>query len=91
MENYISLYLRGNLPINKSVSFYAFGGVTNFNYKATSPLSPAVSVDKSGFSYGVGFNFKLSGKGSIGFEYVDLHNKNAVDITGFNLQYQYSF
>jgi opacity protein-like surface antigen len=81
----LALYIKPFTEINESVSLYGLAGyaITNAEIKATGGFNAELDDDITGFSIGIGADFKLNNEMVINLEY-NTHSGDAND-NGFSI------
>lgn len=82
----ISLFVKGDLHVSKSVNFYGLAGFTSGKLEAALPgFGESISEDDSGFSYGLGLEAQTSGGIIFSAEYIMYLSEDEYDYSGINL------
>tara|TARA_R110002049_G_scaffold280642_1_gene459965 strand:+ start:155 stop:709 length:555 start_codon:yes stop_codon:yes gene_type:complete len=89
--NYIfGVYARAGLPVNENIYPYVLLGYSRGEVEASAG-SFSVEEAESDVSFGFGVDFKLNDKLTLNAEYVNLIDKDDVEVSGFNLGASVSF
>jgi len=83
LNNALSLFLKGDIPLSPTANLYGLIGFTKGKITA-SVLGFSVSEDDSGLSYGIGAESKLSDDVYFSGEYVFYLSEDTYDYEGFN-------
>lgn len=79
-------YVRAGLPLEKVFPYFVFG----FTRAEVELNSPSISDSETDSSYGVGADFEVLNL-TINIEYMQLVDKNNMDISGFNFGFTSTF
>ncbi len=89
LDNIFGVYGKGILNINEKINFVGLIGFTRVEGTYTYSLpyfgSNSNTDDESGLSFGVGFDFAMTDKLSVGIEYIQYLSKSKVDVSGIEL------
>jgi opacity protein-like surface antigen len=89
--NYVyGIYARAGLPLNEKLYPYVLLGYSKGEVE-TSAGSTTTDKAASGTSFGFGIDFKLNNKLTLNAEYINLLDRDAVKVAGFNLGASVSF
>jgi len=94
LDNYLGLYLRGEIPIEK-LKLYGIVGFTRGEITGTFDIGGfgtfSESEDESDFSYGVGLDILPTDKLGLNLEYIQLMDKSDFDVTSLNFGVKFYF
>lgn len=89
LDNFVGVYARGILPY-QTVELYGIVGLTRADL-SVSQLGNLADGDETGFSYGVGLDFKIGERVAIGLEYMMLIDSSDYELTTTNIGGKYYF
>lgn len=83
LSSLAGLYVKPHTELAPGIDVYARVGYTNMSW-STKASSTATAVEKTGNSpsYGVGLNYTVSDKMTVGADYMSYYNKDSVKLTG---------
>lgn len=82
-------YVKGSLPVNRSVAFYGILGLTNL--KTTYKCNGCSSDTETDLSYGLGVDFALDSKMGINLEWAHLVDGPGYDAEALSLGLTFKF
>ncbi len=81
----ISIFIKGDVNLNKSTNFYGLLGFTKGKLEASIPdFNQSISEDDSGLSYGLGLEAETSTGIVFSGEYIMYLSEDEYDYSGFN-------
>ena len=85
--NYItSIYAKPQLPISPELKLYGLAGWAHGEISVG-----GIAEKDSDMSFGVGFNYSISDKTEVYFDWIELMDQDAVEVSSINLGIQYLF
>lgn len=89
LDNFVGVYARGIMPY-QTVELYGVIGLTRVDL-AINPAGHPADGDDTGFSYGLGLDFKIGERIAIGLEYMMLLDASDYELTTTNIGAKYYF
>lgn len=89
LDSFIGVYARGIMPY-QTVELYGVIGLTRADL-SIDPSSHPADGDETGFSYGLGLDFKIGERIAIGLEYMMLLDVSDYELTTTNVGAKYYF
>jgi opacity protein-like surface antigen len=86
------VYVKPHVELAPGVEVYARAGYANMAW-STKATASSTAVDKSGNSagYGVGLNYTVGDKMTLGVDYMSYYNKSSVTLTGVAVSFGLKF
>lgn len=90
LDSFVGVYARGIIPY-QTVEFYGIIGLTRVDLTLSAPRTNPADGDESGFSYGLGLDFKIGERIAVGGEYLMLIDSSDFELTTTNIGVKYYF
>ena len=90
LDNFISVLLRGQIPLANTFNIYGVVGMTRADLTASSGAIAISDADTS-VSFGVGADFEVSDDMYLNVDYMSYLDETAYDLTAFSVGLRFNF